>query len=193
MKLKTNTVLTVIFAIVILLAGYARIAAGSDIVLASVDYVDSKFNELNVRISQISSGGTTGGTVDSNTLTRINNLEVQTGALQNDVDDSKKRVDFMDNTVRNLSDGTVWQVVKVDPGIRVLASDTGEVILRSGTARVIGNEHNEGISDLTSGRELKNGELIEKDHHLLIPRGDGRGIITETVCYIIYNGLYYMQ
>jgi len=193
MKLKTNTVLTVIFAIVILLAGYVRIAAGSDIVLASVDYVDSKFNELNVRISQISSGGTVGGTVDSNTLTRINNLEVQTGALQNDVDDSKKRVDFMDNTVRNLSDGTVWQVVKVDPGIRVLASDTGEVILRSGTARVIGNEYNEGISDLTSGRDVKNGELIEKDHHLLIPRGDGRGIITETVCYIIYKGLYYMQ
>ena len=193
MKLKTNTVLTVIFAIVILLAGYVRIAAGSDIVLASVDYVDSKFNELNVRISQISSGGTVGGTVDSNTLTRINNLEVQTGALQNDVDDSKKRVDFMDNTIRNLSDGTVWQVVKVDPGIRVLASDTGEVILRSGTARVIGNEYNEGISDLTSGRDVKNGELIEKDHHLLIPRGDGRGIITETVCYIIYKGLYYMQ
>jgi hypothetical protein len=194
MKIKTNTVLTVIFAIVILLAGYIRIASGSsDIVLASVDYVDAKFNELNLRINQISTGGTTGGTVDGNTLTRINNLEVQTGALQNDVDDTLKRVDFMDTTVRNLSDGTVWQVVKVDPGIRVLASNTSEVILRSGTARVIGNEHNEGLSDLTSGRDVKNGEIIEKDHHLLIPRGDGRGIITETVCYIIYKGLYYMQ
>ena len=194
MKSKTNTVLTVIFAVVILMAGFIRSAAGADIVLASVDYVDSKFNELNLRISQISTGGTsTGGTVDGNTLSRINNLEVQTGALQNDVDDSNKRVDFMDTTMRNLSDGTVWQVVKVDPGIRVLASDTGEVILRSGTARVIGNEYNEGISDLTSGVEVKNGELIAKDHHLLIPRGDGRGIITETVCYIIYKGLYYMQ
>ncbi len=194
MKSKTNTVLTVIFAVVVLMTGFIRSAAGADIVLASVDYVDSKFNELNLRISQISTGGTsTGGTVDSNTLSRINNLEVQTGALQNDVDDSNKRVDFMDTTMRNLSDGTVWQVVKVDPGIRVLASDTGEVILRSGTARVIGNEYNEGISDLTSGVEIKNGELITKDHHLLIPRGDGRGIITETVCYIIYKGLYYMQ
>ncbi len=194
MKSKTNTVLTVIFAIVILMAGFIRSAAGADIVLASVDYVDSKFNELNLRISQISTGGTsTGGAVDGNTLSRINNLEVQTGALQNDVDNSNKRVDFMDTTVMNLSDGTVWQVVKVDPGIRVLASDTGEIVLRSGTARVIGNEYNEGISDLTSGVELKNGELIAKDHHLLIPRGDGRGIITETVCYIIYKGLYYMQ
>lgn len=194
MKIKINTVLTIVFAIVILSVGFMRSAAGSNIVLASVDYVDAKFNELNIRISQISTGGTTtGGTVDSNTLTRINNLEVQTGALQNDVDDSNKRVDFMDTTVRNLSDGTVWQVVKVDPGIRVLASDTGEVILRSGTARVIGNEHNEGISDLTAGTEIKNGELISKDHHLLIPRGDGRGIVTETVCYIIYKGLYHMQ
>lgn len=193
MKLKTNTVLTVIFALVILMAGYVRSAAGSDIVLASVDYVDAKFNELNLKISQISSGGTVSGTVDTNTLTRINNLEIQTGSMQNDVDDSNKRIDFMDNTVRNLSDGTVWQVVKVDPGIRVLASDTGEIILRSGTARIIGNEHNEGVSDLTSGREVKDGELIEKDHHLLIPRGDGRGIVTETVCYIIYKGLYYMK
>lgn len=194
MKIKINTVLTIVFAIVILSVGFMRSAAGSNIVLASVDYVDAKFNELSIRINQISTGGTTtGGTVDSNTLTRINNLEVQTGALQNDVDDSTKRIDFMDTTVRNLSDGTVWQVVKVDPGIRVLASDTGEVILRSGTARVIGNEHNEGISDLTAGTEIKNGELISKDHHLLIPRGDGRGIVTETVCYIIYKGLYYMQ
>ena len=194
MKSKTNTVLTVIFAVVILMSGFIRSAAGADIVLASVDYVDAKFNELNLRISQISTGGTsTGVAVDSNTLSRINNLEVQTGALQNDVDDSNKRVDFMDTTVRNLSDGTVWQVVKVDPGIRVLASDTGEIVLRSGTARVIGNEHNEGISDLTSGAEVKNGELLVKDHHMLIPRGDGRGIITETVCYIIYKGLYYMQ
>lgn len=194
MKSKTNTVLTVIFAVVILMTGFIRSAAGADIVLASVDYVDAKFNELNLRINQISTGGaSTGGAVDSNTLSRINNLEVQTGALQNDVDDSNKRVDFMDTTVRNLSDGTVWQVVKVDPGIRVLASDTGEIVLRSGTARVIGNEHNEGLSDLTSGSEIKNGELIIKDHYLLIPRGDGRGIITETVCYIIYKGLYYMQ
>jgi len=194
MKLKINTVLTIVFAIVILSVGFMRSAAGSNIVLASVDYVDAKFNELSIRISQIQTGGTTtGGTVDSNTLTRINNLEVQTGALQNDVDDSTKRIDFMDTTVRNLSDGTVWQVVKVDPGIRVLASDTGEIILRSGTARVIGNEHNEGLSDLTAGTEIKNGELISKDHHILIPRGDGRGIVTETVCYIIYKGLYYMQ
>lgn len=194
MKSKTNTVLTVIFAIVVLMAGYVRTAAGSDIVLASVDYVDSKFNELNIRISQISTGGTTtGGTVDSNTAARINNLEVQTGALQNDVDDTKKRVDFMDLTTRNLSDGTVWQVVKVDPGIRVLASDTGEVVLRSGVARAIGNEHGEGLSDLTTGTEIKDGELISANHHLLISRGDGRGIVTETVCYIIYKGLYYIQ
>lgn len=194
MKLKTNTVLTVVFAIIILLSGYARSATGSGIILASVDYVDSKFNELNARINQISAGGTTGGVVaDGNTLARINNLEVQTGALQNDADDSKKRIDFMDTTVLNLSDGTVWQVVKVDPGIRVLASDTGEVILRSGIARAIGNEHNEGLSDLSAGREVKNNELIEKDHHLMIPRGDGRGIVTETVCYIIYKGLYNMQ
>ena len=194
MKPKTNTVLTVIFAVVILLAGYARSAAGQDLVLASVDYVDSKFNELSLRINQISTGGATAGTgTDANTLTRINNLEVQTGAMQNDVDDSNKRIDFMDTTVRNLSDGTVYQVIKVDPGIRVLASDTGEVILRSGTARVIGNEHGEGLSDLTSGREIKDGEYVEKDHLILISRGDGRGIVTETVCYIIYKGLYYMQ
>lgn len=193
MKLKTNTVLTVVFAIAVLMAGFIRSVAGADVVLASVDYVDSKFNELNLRISQISSGGSTGGVTDGNTLTRINNLEVQTGALQNDVDDSNKRVNFMDTTMRNLSDGTVWQVVKVDPGIKVLASDTGEFVLRSGTARVIGNEFGEGVSDLTSGEEVKNGALISKDHHILIPRGDGRGIITETVCYIIYKGLYYMQ
>lgn len=190
MKSKTNVVLTVIFAVVVLLTGFGRSAMGQDLILASVDYVDSKFNELSERISRLSSGGTG---IDASALTRINNLEIQTGAMQNELEDSTKRIDFMDTTVRNLSDGTVFQVVKVDPGIKVLASDTGEVILRSGMARVIGNIHGEGLSDLTSGREIKEGEYIEKNHLILIPRGDGRGIITETVCYIIYKGLYYMQ
>ncbi|MBN2558224.1 MAG: hypothetical protein JXB33_05680 [Clostridia bacterium] len=193
MKQKTNAVLNVVFAVVILMAGFGRSAAGQDLVLASVDYVDAKFNELSTRISMITSGGVSGGTVDSNTLTRVSNLEIQTGALQNDVDDSTKRIDFMDITMRNLSDGTVYQVVKVDPGVKLLASGTGEVILRSGSARVIGNEHGEGLSDLTTGRELKDGESLEKDHLILIPRGDGRGIITDTVCYIIYKGLYHLQ
>jgi hypothetical protein len=163
-------------------------------VLASVDYVDSKFNELNARISQMSSTGTVvGGSTDSNTLTRVNNLEVQTSSLQKEADDTTKRMNFIDNTVRSLSDGTLYQVIKVDPGARIFASGTSEVILRSGTAKVIGNEYGEGISDLTEGREAKEGEYIQKDHLLLIPRGDGRGIETESICYIIYKGLYYTR
>lgn len=193
MKSKTNTVLTIVFAVAVLIAGTAKSASGQDLVLASVDYVDSKFNELSARISQLSSTGTIGGTTDSNTLTRINNLEVQTSSLQKEADDTTKRMNFIDNTVRNLSDGTLYQVVKVDPGTRILASGTSEVILRSGTAKVIGNEYGEGISDLTEGREVKEGEYIQKDHLLLIPRGDGRGIETESVCYIIYKGLYYTR
>lgn len=184
MKSRKNTYLTVILAVVILFTGFARSASGQDLVLASVDYVDAKFNELLARMNQMPTGGTSG--TDANTLTRISNLET-------DVTSARSRIDFMDTTVRNLSEGTSYQVIRVDPGIRILASDTGEVILRSGTARVIGNEHGEGLSDLTSGYEIKNGELIAKDHLILIPRGDGRGIITETVCYIIYKGLYYMQ
>lgn len=193
MKSRTNTVLTIIFATVVLLTGIVKSASGQDLVLASVDYVDERFNELSRRISQLSYTGTGGGTTDSNTLTKINNLEVQTTSLQKEVDDTTKRMNFIDNTVRNLSDGTLYQVIKLDPGVKVLASGTGEVILRSGTAKVIGNEHGEGISDLTAGREVKDGETIQKDHLLLVPRGDGRGIITETVCYIIYKGLYYTK
>ncbi|HPJ22913.1 MAG TPA: hypothetical protein PLP30_10900 [Clostridia bacterium] len=191
MKSKMNTILTAVLAIVILFSGFARSASGQDLVLASVDYVDAKFNELLARMNTIPMGGTTG--TDGNTLTRVNNLEIQTGQLETDMDSARKRIDFMDNTVRNLSEGTSYQVVKVDPGIRILASDTGEVILRSGTARVIGNEYGEGVSDLTSGTELKPGASVPKDHLILIPRGDGRGIITDTVCYIIYKGLYYLQ
>lgn len=191
MKSKMNTILTAVLAIVILFSGFARSASGQDLVLASVDYVDAKFNELLARMNTIPTGGTAG--TDGNTLSRVNNLEVQTGQLETDLDSARKRIDFMDNTVRNLSEGTSYQVVKVDPGIRILASDTGEVILRSGTARVIGNEFDEGLSDLTAGSELKDGAVVPKDHLILIPRGDGRGIITETVCYIIYKGLYYLK
>ena len=60
MKLKINTVLTIVFAIVILMAGFMRSAAGSNIVLASVDEVESKFNDCLLYTSDAADESLTG-------------------------------------------------------------------------------------------------------------------------------------
>ncbi|MCK5811979.1 MAG: hypothetical protein KAG94_03720 [Clostridiales bacterium] len=196
MKKNMQTLLSILLAVVILFSGYNHYAQSEDVLLASVDYVDYKFNELNNRINQLATtGGTTGGTTttDPNVTLRVDNVEKQVGAIETNLDGMQGKIDFLDQVTRDLSDGSVWQVIELSAGLTIYASDTSEVVLRSGTAKAIGNKYDEGLSDITSGNDLKDGEYITKDHLLIIPRGDGRGVVAITTCFILYKGLYYTQ
>lgn len=198
MKKNTYTLLSILLAVVILFSGFNHYAQSEDVLLASVDYVDYKFNELNDRINQLAAtGGTTGGTTttttDPNLTARVDNVEKQVGAIETNLDGIQGKIDFLDQVTLDLSDGSVWQVIELSAGLTIYASDTSEVVLRSGTAMAIGNKYDEGLSDITSGSDLKDGEYITKNHLLIIPRGDGRGLVAVTTCFILYKGLYYTQ
>ncbi|MCT4598512.1 MAG: hypothetical protein N4A50_11615 [Vallitalea sp.] len=81
-----------------------------------------------------------------------------------------------------------FEILNLDVGAKLICSESTEVILRSGTATAIANEAGIGISDLTGGKDLGMGVAIPKNHLLLIPRNDGRGILIKEKAWIMVKG-----
>lgn len=77
-------------------------------------------------------------------------------------------------------------LVEVSQGIY---GDAGtELILRSGKGTAVVPTR-EGISNITKGKDIKNGEAISKNELIIIPRKDGRGVkVTEKAWFLVKGG-----
>lgn len=83
-------------------------------------------------------------------------------------------------------------VVELKSG-QILYAGTGtEFIVRNGKAIAFSNDGN-GIPDLTAGKDIPNGAIVDNNHLLLFPR-EGRGIkpdpATTGTLYIMVRGNY---
>ena len=92
----------------------------------------------------------------------------------------------------STSDGAVFVVVEVQAGQSVIGKEGTELVLRSGSATAIDNG-SVGVSDLTAGADLMSPKAISKNHLLLVPRDDGRGIYCSTHAYVMVKGGYTIQ
>ncbi|MCR4804363.1 MAG: hypothetical protein K5981_01740 [Clostridia bacterium] len=86
-------------------------------------------------------------------------------------------------------DAPVFEVVRVESGQSIIAGASAEIILRSGTAIAIASESG-GVSDVTGGTDLPTGTAVTKNHLLIIPADDGRGITCTSMCYVMVKGSY---
>ena len=85
-----------------------------------------------------------------------------------------------------------FQVYEIPAGSKVLGSEGTQIILRSGTAYAVDNGV-DGVSDLTAGADLKGDVQVSKNHLLLVPRTDGRGIRCTTLCYVMISGEFELK
>ncbi len=92
-----------------------------------------------------------------------------------------------------VSSGASFVVVEVAQGGKLLGAEGTEMILRSGSATIIDNAGGDGIADLTDGSNLNGGASLAKNHHILVPREDGRGIACSSDCYVMVKGGYTIQ
>lgn len=81
------------------------------------------------------------------------------------------------------------QVVTVARGERLIGEGGTEIILRAGDATVVASESG-GVSNLTAGKDLKQGEKAAANNLLLIPRPDGRGLQAVTDVIVLVRGPY---
>ena len=81
--------------------------------------------------------------------------------------------------------GSSFKPVLVEVGQAIYGKEGTELILRSGKGNAI-VPGAEGIANLTNGVELKNKSTVTKNHLLILPRADGRGVkVTEKAWFLV--------
>lgn len=92
--------------------------------------------------------------------------------------------------VRIVEPAPAYTVVVVEAGKKLLTGEGSEFILRSGNARAVVPIKDTGLVNLTTGKNLNDGETIQRDHLYLSPRDDGRGVVAETQAIFLVRSKY---
>lgn len=158
--------------------------------LVTKSYVDKLNSELKKEVeSMIGQGGTVQadqtGTSQPTNMTEIYKY----------IDDKFDSLSI-DNTTSGNTGGTggnTFVVVEVAAGKKIIGNESAEMIVRSGKAEVIANKSGEGLSDVTSGKDIKGGVEVELNHLLIVPRSDSRGLSVVKKSFIMVKGGYTLQ
>lgn len=112
--------------------------------------------------------------------------------LEQRISEVKKYVDDKISSLNNTSSNNL-EVIELKNGQKIIGREGTEFILRSGKAIAKVSDLG-GISDVTDGVDLKEGENIPRNHQLIIPRDDGRGlVIIEDSTFILVRGEYIIE
>lgn len=146
---------------------------------------------------------TTPGTVNDPLVTK-SYVDGQVGALKAALEDQQNTstpgstgIDmtdlyaYIDGKLAEES-ATLFTVIgPLSNGQQVICGASAEVILRAGGGQVIAGANGDGLADLTQGNDLRASAIIPLQHHLLVSRDDGRGVlVTKDQTYILIKGGY---
>ncbi len=98
---------------------------------------------------------------------------------------------YIDSKISNKPSSAeqTFVVAEVPAGKRIICEAGCELILRSGKAEIIATQKG-GIADTTAGTDLADGSQAPKNHLLIVPVDDGRGMDMETDCILMIKGGY---
>ena len=77
-----------------------------------------------------------------------------------------------------------FKTITLPRGAKLVASAGVEMIIREGSAVAIDSTSG-GLSDVTSARDIKGGEIIPSNHLIVVPRTDGRGFRVDSIRVIV--------
>lgn len=145
--------------------------------LVTKSYVDKLNAELKKEVESMVGQGTTGTSQPTN-MSEI--------------------YQYIDNRIASIStdggsSGGGFVIVEVAAGKKIIGKESTEMIVRSGSAKVLANKSGEGISDVTSGKDIKGDVTVELNHLLIVPRSDSRGLSVVKKSFIMVKGGYTLQ
>lgn len=82
-----------------------------------------------------------------------------------------------------------FKVVSMSKGQKMTCDAGCELILRMGQAQIFATEKG-GLADTTAGYDLANKANMPSNHLLIVPVGDGRGIIAQNDVLVMVKGSY---
>ena len=87
-----------------------------------------------------------------------------------------------------------FEIVTLSKGRLLICDGSTEFILRTGEVTVVtGSQSQGGLSDVTQGANLANGQAVARDHHIIVPRSDGRGVAAVQDSILMVKGAYVIQ
>ncbi len=150
----------------------ATIGSESD-PLVSKSYVDSKIEQV---LTLINGNGTASGGTSS---------AVDVDAITEQVLDKLNAEDLTGGSVA----ASGYVPVSVAVGQTIYGGEGTELILRAGKGN-ISVSGVDGIADITTGEELLNGSKAVKNHLMIVPRDDGRGVEVTEAAWFLVKGSY---
>jgi len=84
---------------------------------------------------------------------------------------------------------SLFEILEVKAGGMIYLGDSTEFILRSGEGLAIASS-NGGLANLTEGYDIEHSKSIPKNHHILNPQNDGRGIAITKDAWVMIKGPY---
>lgn len=101
----------------------------------------------------------------------------------------KKSLNLLDSDKPKASLSNL-EIIKLTRDQRLIGAEGTEIILRSGHAVIIGGAGG-GISDVTDGKDLTGKAVVPRNHLLIVPRDDYRGVEAQTDNVIVLvRGVY---
>lgn len=83
-------------------------------------------------------------------------------------------------------------VLELQAGQSIIGEAGTEFVVRVGSTYCLADPQTTkgGIADLTGGVDIKHMEPVPLNHHLVIPRSDGRGLLAQTEVVLMVWGKY---
>lgn len=112
--------------------------------------------------------------------------------LEKKLIETEAKLNATEKELASVKDSIQFKVVKLSSGKIMLCESSTEIIVRTkgGAKAYIEKTASGGLSNLISGKDHKNGEVIPDNQLLLVPNGDGRGIKASKDSYIMVKGKY---
>jgi len=186
-KYKFVTFVSLMICVLTIATASAAEPGSSGDPVVSKSYVDARISEIRSLIN-----GNTNTNYNSNTNSNNLNSNMNYTATLDDTskqklideilsvvkalyDDKVDKIDQLDEIINSTSeDEDAFVPVELNKGQILIGAEGAEVIFRSGKATAY-SENEMGLIDVSSGKELFNGDEISKNHLLIVGRNDGRG------------------
>ena len=173
LKNKRIIVITLILAISLTAVSIAANPGSSDDPLISLSYFEDKIDSLKDNLSK---------SLSSSLNEKFDELSDE---IEKNIDDIKKN---------GVTAPTSFELITLGENETLILEASTEIIVRSGKSIVITSENSSGgISDVTLGKDLANGETITNNHLLIVPKSDGRGIKSIITGAVLVKGNYEKQ
>ncbi|MCL2839174.1 MAG: hypothetical protein FWE05_00235 [Defluviitaleaceae bacterium] len=157
-------------------------------------YVDDRISQLEEQIAVLQhliTGMPPGGTLPSGT----SNIPGGIGSAEADALFAEVMLyfelmygDLLRDAAANTGDVVPFTVHLIPAGRTVVFEGGAEFIMRTGQGRVVAGEN--GIVDVTAGRDVGNNQEVSTNHLMMVPATDGRGVTFTTAAWIMVRGGY---